>query len=71
MRCLVAKRRLAELLATGDPVIKRGDPGSGRVKDRYGRTLATIAVNGADVGDVLVGELLARPWKGKRRGWCE
>ncbi|GGB00840.1 nuclease [Brucella endophytica] len=68
---LVAKRRLAELLAAGEPVIKRGDPDSGRIKDRYGRTLATITVNGKDVGEALISEMLARPWGGKRRSWCE
>jgi micrococcal nuclease len=68
---LIAKRRLSELLASGDPVIKRGDPETGRTKDRYGRTLATISVNGIDLGQALVSEMLARPWKGKRRGWCD
>lgn len=68
---LVAKRRLAELLGEGDSIIKRGDPVTGRIKDRYGRTLATITVNGRDVGEVLVAELLARRWDGKRRNWCD
>ncbi|PAP96113.1 thermonuclease family protein [Mesorhizobium wenxiniae] len=41
------------------------------MKDRYGRTLATIEVDGRDVGDILIGEGLARPWTGKRRPWCD
>ena len=38
--------------------------------DRYGRTLAAIRVEGHDVGDILVGEGLARTWAGRREPWC-
>jgi endonuclease YncB( thermonuclease family) len=39
--------------------------------DRYGRTLASVTVNGRDVGEILIGEGLARPYQGGRRGsWC-
>ena len=31
--------------------------------DPYGRTLATVSVNGVDAGDYLVGQGLARPWR--------
>lgn len=31
--------------------------------DRYGRTLATISVNGVDAGAYLVSHGLARPWR--------
>ena len=31
--------------------------------DRYGRTLATISVNGVDAGEYLVPRVLARPWR--------
>ncbi len=65
---LVAKARLSELLMGHPVVIKRGD--GNRMKDRYGRTLAVIAVDGADVGEKLIAEELARPWKGKREPWC-
>lgn len=68
---LIAKRRLAALLSRGTIELTRGDPGSGRQIDRYGRTLGVIAVDGIDVGDTLVDELLARPWGGKRRNWCD
>ncbi len=67
---LVAKRRLAALMASGEIEISRGDPVNGRKKDRYGRTLATIYVDGIDVGETLVGEELARPWRGRREPWC-
>ncbi|MEO1905391.1 MAG: hypothetical protein ABGX08_00005, partial [Citromicrobium sp.] len=38
--------------------------------DRYGRTLARLTVDGRDVGTVLVSMGLARPWRGRREGWC-
>ena len=31
--------------------------------DRYGRTLATVSVNGVDAGDYLISQGLARPWR--------
>ncbi|MGF1628304.1 MAG: thermonuclease family protein [Kiloniellaceae bacterium] len=40
-------------------------------RDRYGRTLAVVLVDGRDVADVLIGEGLAREYNGGRRqGWC-
>lgn len=67
----IAKRRMQELLSSGRIVVKVGDPIDGRKKDRYGRTLATITVDGQDVGKILIAEDLARPWEGKRRSWCD
>ncbi|CAM5578628.1 hypothetical protein MAUB1S_09739 [Mycolicibacterium aubagnense] len=67
---LVAKRRLQELLGSGTVEVLRGDPDSGRQKDRYGRTLAIVSVDGQDIGGILIDEGLARPWNGKRRPWC-
>lgn len=67
---IVAKRRLAELLSSVVVEVLRGDPDSGRKKDRYGRTLAIVSVDGQDVGGILIEESLARPWNGKRRPWC-
>lgn len=66
----VAKRRINELLSSGDISITRGDPKDGRKKDRHGRTLATIMVGGKDVGAILVDEGLAREWTGRREPWC-
>lgn len=68
---LVAKHRLAELLATGPVEIHRGDPGTGRMRDRHGRTLATLSIDGRDVGEIMIAEGIARPWEGRRRPWCE
>ena len=61
-----ATERLKELLASGEVRVIE----SGKL-DRYGRTLAHLTVNGRDVGGVLIGEGLARPYNGGRRqGWC-
>lgn len=68
---LVARKRLAELLGSGQVDVEKGDPESGRIKDRYGRTLALVYVDGKDVGETLIEELLARPWQGRRRNWCD
>jgi endonuclease YncB( thermonuclease family) len=35
--------------------------------DRFGRTLATLTVNGTDVAKTLIAERLARPYHGERR----
>lgn len=59
-----SKRRLAALLDGQRVQIHRRD------KDRYGRTLAVIGVNGQDIGDQLVSEGLARTWSGRREPWC-
>lgn len=67
---LVAKRRLEQMLASGQVRIARGDPADGRKRDRHGRTLAVISLDGQDVGSILIDEGLARPWIGKRRSWC-
>lgn len=42
---------------------------SGR-NDRYGRTLASISLDGRDLGQVLLDQGLARPWTGRREAWC-
>ncbi|GLS29983.1 nuclease homologue [Mesorhizobium albiziae] len=68
---LVAKRRLESLLGQGEIAITRGDPYTGRVKDRHGRTLAVISVAGRDVGRILIDEGLAREWTGRRAPWCQ
>lgn len=68
---IVARNRLAALLGAGKIEIHRGDPADGRLKDRHGRTLATITIDGRDVGEIMIAEGLARPWEGKRKPWCE
>ncbi len=40
-------------------------------KGKYGRTLARLYVDGENVGDVLIREGLARPYRGgHRKAWC-
>lgn len=68
---LVAKAELDKLLASGVIALERGDPSSGRQKDKYGRTLGIVSIDGLDVGETLIGRQLARPWTGKRKAWCE
>ena len=66
---VLARKRVGELIGDGSSVtLIRGD--GHRMKDRHGRTLARVLVNGADIGDKLVADGLARPWEGRRRSWC-
>ena len=41
-------------------------------RDKYDRGLASIYIRGVDLGEMLIGEGLARPYNGGRRGsWCD
>jgi micrococcal nuclease len=40
-------------------------------RDKYGRTLAYVLVDGKDLGDEMVRKGLARKWEGRRRSWCQ
>src|SRR5262245_65702588 len=63
----LTKQRLETLLGSGavsvfpDPPTKR---------DKYGRLLVRLLVNGEDVACVLIREGYARPWRGRREDWC-
>ena len=57
-RSLVAHARQLELRPTG------------RI-DRYGRTIAFVLIDGRDMGETLIAEGLARPWRGRREPWCD
>ena len=46
----------------------RDDEGFGR--DRYRRRIATIQVDGRDLGAVLISEGLAVTWAGYKHNWC-
>ena len=61
-----ATRRLHALVNSGSVTLG----GIGRDRDRYGRKLRIVAVDGVGVGDTLVSEGLARPYAGGRRPWC-
>jgi len=64
MLASVASRELESLLGGRAVQIER----SGR--DRYGRTLARLRVNGADVGAAMVELDVAVPWAGRTHDWC-
>ena len=57
-RALISQARRIELNATG------------RI-DRYGRTIAFVVIDGQDMGETLMAEGLARPWRGRREPWCD
>jgi micrococcal nuclease len=61
-----AKLRVREILRSGASVEIEWH---GRV-DTYGRTIATVLVDGRDLGEELIAENLARPWRGRREPWC-
>lgn len=42
----------------------------GRATDRYGRSLRVVRRDGRSLGDTLIREGLAEPWRGKRSNWC-
>ncbi|QTG17378.1 thermonuclease family protein (plasmid) [Agrobacterium tumefaciens] len=62
-----AKARLRVLLSAGPFSMSAGL----RDEDKYGRKLRTVTRNGQSLGEILVGEGLARRWDGARRGWCD
>lgn len=61
-----ATRRLHDLLESGAVTLESID----RDKDRYGRKLRIVLVDGTSVGDTLVAEGLARYYGNGRRPWC-
>jgi micrococcal nuclease len=56
-----AKLRLLELLNSGSLAFAAT---ADRDRDRYGRLLRSVAVNGRDVADILISEGLAEPYQG-------
>ncbi len=59
-------RRLVDLLNDGPFDLERGS----RDRDRYGRLLRIVTRSGRSLGEQIVEEGLAEPWKGKRGNWC-
>jgi len=39
--------------------------------DRYNRIIAFVQVDGRDLGELMIAEGLARPWRGRREAWCD
>lgn len=63
----MARRMLAGMIATARSAELAIRP----ERDRYGRTLAVLLLDGADVGPRLVAAGLARPYEaGRRQSWC-
>jgi len=65
----MAAERVAKLVGSARQVVldRKG-------RDKYRRTLATVRVDGRDIGQLLMQEGLARRWEKKWRpgldGWC-
>lgn len=70
----LAAQRVRDLLAGAAQVVAtpQRDPAGPRrwPRDRYGRRLARVSVDGVDLGALLVGEGLAVAWDGTRHDWC-
>lgn len=61
-----ATARLRDWLNAGDFRLESVD----RDTDIHGRKLRVVSRDGASVGNMLIGEGLARRWQGARRPWC-
>jgi micrococcal nuclease len=61
-----ATEKLHALLNSGAVTMTSID----RDRDVYGRMLRNVQVNGADVGEAMVGAGVAREYGGGRRPWC-
>lgn len=61
-----ATRRFRSLLNAGSIELRRG----ARDEDRYGRKLRTVHRDGRSLGDAMVAEGLAHPWRGHKEDWC-
>ncbi|HEX4848753.1 MAG TPA: thermonuclease family protein, partial [Novosphingobium sp.] len=61
-----ATRRLIALLNAGPFTLEI----EGRGTDRYGRALRVARRGGSSIGQQLVREGLAEPWRGRRSDWC-
>ena len=61
-----AKTRLVKLLNSGPFMLEV----KGRETDRYGRALRVAKRDGQSIGQQLIKEGLAEPWRGRRSNWC-
>lgn len=62
----LAKWALVRMVRTANTVVVRPT----FRKDRYGRRVAFLLIDGRDAGCALVERGLAVPWTGSRRRWC-
>jgi len=61
-----ATQRARALIAGAEQISVRR---TGR-RDRYDRVIAFIQIDGRDLGEALIADGLARPWRGRREPWC-
>lgn len=61
---VAAANAVRRMVSAADVSISRCEPATGRCRDRYGRTLATLTTaKQGDVGEALMSLGLALPWK--------
>lgn len=65
---LAAAARLIDLLKGA---AARIEPATRRKRDKYGRRLGRLLINGKDWADIAVTEGLAVRWEGYRHTWCK
>ncbi|MBI1250292.1 MAG: hypothetical protein GC189_02335 [Alphaproteobacteria bacterium] len=71
-RCSAERAAAARATAALEAFTARGEVTirpTGRI-DRYGRVVGYLMVDGADAGQALMAQRLARPWRGRRAPWC-
>lgn len=61
-----AQARTQEMMLAGEVKLYAGL----RDRDRYGRQLRRIEVDGRDLGEQLISEGLAKRWTGSKAQWC-
>lgn len=61
-----ATQRARALITSADEISVRR---TGR-RDRYDRIIALVQVDGRDLGELMIADGLARPWRGRREPWC-
>lgn len=66
-KALEAKALLTRLVDRGTVTLVRNQK---RPKDRYGRTLARVLVDGKDVAPAMIAAGVSREWKGRSSDWC-
>jgi micrococcal nuclease len=62
-----ATQRMRALIAAGPFELRRA---GSRDEDVYGRKLRIVTRGGRSLGDQMVAQGLARPWRGHREPWC-
>lgn len=72
-RCLAERRLAARATARVRDLLahaRRVEVSEVGRTDTYGRTLANVQIDGADLGETLIAEGLAHHWRGRRESWC-